>query len=36
MPRAAFGEIKSRLREGDKVIVSDMSRWVGYERIRLD
>jgi len=29
-------EIKSGLREGDKVIVTDMSRWVGYERIRLE
>ena len=29
-------EIKSGLREGDKVIVSDMSRWADYERIRLE
>lgn len=29
-------EIKSGLREGDKVIVTDMSRWVDSERIRLD
>ena len=29
-------EIKSGLREGDKVIVTDMSRWVDHERIRLD
>jgi len=29
-------EIKSGLREGDKVIVTDMSRWVNYERIRLE
>jgi hypothetical protein len=29
-------EIKSGLHEGDKVIVTDMSRWVDYERIRLD
>ncbi|MBZ5489991.1 MAG: efflux RND transporter periplasmic adaptor subunit [Acidobacteriia bacterium] len=29
-------EIKSGLHEGDKVIVSDMSRWVNYDRIRLD
>jgi hypothetical protein len=43
MPIAAFGaiasemiEIKSGLHEGDKVIVTDMSRWVNYERIRLD
>lgn len=29
-------EIKSGLREGDKVIVTDMSRWADYERIRLE
>jgi hypothetical protein len=29
-------EIKSGLREGDKVIVTDMSRWTNSERIRLD
>lgn len=29
-------EIKSGLREGDKVIVTDMSRWTNYERIRLE
>jgi multidrug efflux pump subunit AcrA (membrane-fusion protein) len=29
-------EIKSGLREGDKVIVTDMSRWENSERIRLD
>jgi len=29
-------EIKSGLREGDKVIVTDMSRWVNCERIRLE
>lgn len=29
-------EIKSGLREGDKVIVTDMSRWTDYERIRLE
>src|SRR5579864_2224208 len=29
-------QIKSGLREGDKVIVTDMSRWADYERIRLD
>lgn len=29
-------EIKSGLREGDKVIVTDMSRWAEQERIRLE
>ena len=29
-------DIKSGLREGDKVIVTDMSRWLDCERIRLD
>lgn len=29
-------EIKSGLREGDKVIVTDMSRWTNSERIRLE
>lgn len=29
-------EIKSGLREGDKVIVTDMSSWVEQERIRLE
>lgn len=29
-------EIKSGLREGDKVIVTDMSRWTNYERLRLE
>lgn len=29
-------EIKSGLREGDKVIVTDMSRWLNSQRIRLD
>lgn len=29
-------EIKSGLREGDKVIVTDMSRWLNSERIRLE
>lgn len=29
-------EIKSGLREGDKVIVTDMSRWTAYTRIRLE
>lgn len=28
-------EIKSGLKEGDKVIVTDMSRWTQYERIRI-
>jgi len=29
-------EIKSGLREGDKVIVTDMSRYLNLDRIRLD
>jgi hypothetical protein len=28
-------EIKSGLRGGDKVIVSDMSRYLGYDRISI-
>jgi len=28
-------EIKAGLREGDSVIVTDMSRWLAYERIRI-
>jgi hypothetical protein len=29
-------EIKSGLREGDKVIVTDVDRWIEHERIRIE
>jgi hypothetical protein len=29
-------EIVGGLSQGDKVIISDMSRWDGYDRVRVD
>jgi hypothetical protein len=29
-------EIVGGLSRGDKVIISDMSRWDGYDRVRVD